>query len=363
MKTFYIAYYTAHRCLKNILLSIVFIAVTLAAFYFSHYITGGISSGKNFKLSGIEKVGYYFKDDNAVSKNLKNILTSSNLSSKINLQSENSQSEGIDKIQKSKLDSFIYIDDDSKIKFYETRKFSASKSVVESYINTINASYAGIRITPAPSSDNLKSQTVTIKTDDTYCNVCISYFLMIMFYVSIVSSSIILKERKFMTTIRHKTAPLSFTSNFLGKLSGIVFVFLFYSFIVLLSSRYLFNIKFYKLFYVFTALLMFLTISANIGIIAGSIFKNIYMCVLSLFVFNYALVYSTISNAFAPGTYNSYNVMTVISPHNYTFKILSSLGSSMQVPSNALTVLIFMTAASLFAAWALGRSALYDNIF
>lgn len=362
MKTFYIAYYTARKCLKNIILAFVFIALTLCCSYFSKYLTGGISTGKNLKLSDVEKVGYCFTDNN-ISKNLKSILSSSSLNSKIKLQSETSESCGIDKVKNSKLDSFIYIGSDSNIKFYGTGKFSVSKSVVENYINSVNALYAGIRVMPVSNHDNLKSQSMSVDSESTYHNVCLSYFLMLTFYVSIISCSIILKERKNMTTIRHKAAPLTYTQNFLGKQTGVIFVLLLYSVIALWLSRYLFNLKFNNLPLVFAALLMFITISANIGVAVGSLFKNIYMCVLSLFIFDYALVYSTISNAYEPDIYNGYNFMSVISPHNYTFKILSSLLNSAQAPNNALVILIFMTALTLFAAWALGRRVLYDNIY
>lgn len=356
MKILSIAYYTALKYLRNIVIVIFLVAAPVVTMY----LTSNFSDVDKIGTSSLEKAAFYSEKNESMTDKLKSILNTDKLKDKIKLINVKSYNEGIRAIDNYDADSFIYVKDSSHIKLYYTKKASACNIVLSSFVNSSNTAYTIISMRKNPQIkeySNLKNINIINNSNKVIDDVAIANLLTFIFYGSLLTAYTFMNDSKKKTALRHNAAPLRYIQNYLGKSIGCIFVMLSICFFTILISKYLLHVNWNGNYgMIFIAFLLFLIIANCIGIILSSIFKNIYMSLIGAFAINFPLVYPVMQNAYAPGTTTGFDIVSVISPHNYTFRLISSnISGNLNTSGNSLIILVFMAVILLGISWIAGR--------
>lgn len=357
MKTLSIAYYTFIKYFRNIIILLAFVLSPLIILS----LTTGSFNTKNFVNSGKENVGFYYQCSNPCSTSLKKFLTSDKLKSKINLISCNSYKNCMDKINKYEIDSFIYVDSNEHVKYYSSNNLSTVKMLLQSFMNSKSELACAYEMNffskDSMQNTNISNKYLINNSNGVKDDAGIVYILLFIVYGCMLSASIFLNDKKRCTYMRHLSAPVSYTSNFLGKSLGSI-TFLFVTVVLsIFLSKYILKVNWNgNMFVILSTFLVFIIMVNGIGIILASLLKKIYMCVLAAFILNYSTVYPMVSKAFDPNSSSGFDKILVFSPHYYAFRVISSsIYGNVNVAGNSFLILTMIALVTTLLAWILGR--------
>lgn len=190
--------------------------------------------------------------------------------------------------------------------------------------------------------------------------ISIACTLLFLFYGGLLISYSIINDLKSNVHIRIKSSAVSFIENFMGKFLGNILILIICAFIDVLIIKYGLNIDWNgNYFIIFLSLILFLSIVNSIGIIITVFFKNIYICALIFFAFNYSMVFPIMVNAFNPNKSKIIDIMSNLSFHNYVYKaILADISNNIVLLENSMTILIVITIILFSVALIAGRRIL-----
>lgn len=288
MSVFQITYYMLLKNIKNWKLILLLIGVPLLAYITTANVTTNVNYGPK-----VEKTMIAFLDDDggAISAQLNQFLHTKEILTSFEVQNVNSVDEGTRLVITGKIEDFIYIKNDFSQSYKEGNKFnieilsnrdnSPTRLIVESFINSVNASTAihisGLDSEVLEVSSGIKQITVSptekiLKDTDKYPFLgmleMLSYGALLGFF-SVVNS---LKKN---TLIRFNISPINSLAYVSGQFLG--------NFLTLCPSCGLFIAYLYSAWGTFMkgniltiimALLLFTVILTAIGMTVGYLTKK-----------------------------------------------------------------------------------------
>lgn len=372
MNILIIAYYTAKKYLRNILLILFFVFGTIGIIYLtaSEDTAGFEQLDKSYR----EKAGFYIEDQGSYSKQFYEFINSKELKKIIDFKKVNSYHEGINQIKKGRIDSFVYIGKrfseaalnkkKAAITVKSANKVSVLKVAVESFVNYNNSVDAAINtrdmLKNTVAARNLKNHVIdtTGKAPGVRDSGSISVMLIMMFYGGLFSSYSLIYDSNKKTNLRLRTAPISYIENISGKILGSVAVMVIFEVVIVAFTKLFLNVPWRgNPIITFVPLILFSIIASSLGIIAASISKNIYICGLSMFAVNFLLAYSVQAQAYDPSISNAFDLVMAISPHNYTYRAIIGNAFSQTSYNTGASILVLALSALVLVliSFAAGR--------
>ncbi len=373
MNVLIIAYYTAKKYLRNILLLLFFVCGTIGIIYLTA--SGDTSKLEQLDKSYREKAGFYLEDQGSYSKQFYQFINSNELKKSINLQKVHSYEEGVNLIKKGRIDSFVHIGKgfseaalnkkNAAITVMSANKVSVLKTAVERFANFSNSIDAVIDVKAdmpknTVTARNLKNHVIdtTGKAPSVRDSGSITVMLIMMFYGGLFSSYSLIYDSNKKTNLRFRTAPISYIENISGKMLGSVAVMVIFEVVIVAFTKLFLNVPWRgNPIITFVPLILFSIIASSLGVIAASISKNIYICGLSIFAVNFLLAYSVQAQAYDPSISNAFDFVMAISPHNYTYRaIIGNAFSQTSYNAGASILVLALSALALvLISFAAGR--------
>lgn len=178
--------------------------------------------------------------------------------------------------------------------------------------------------------------------------VSIAVVILFLFYASLLTSYSIINDFKSNTHLRLKTSPTAFFENILGKSLGNIMVTATCAIILVFATKFAFNVSWGKnIFVTMIALLLFLIIINSFGILITTLSKNIFICALICFAFNFTMIFPVFVETYAPVKSDALQVISKFSLHRYAIEAIIN-GTSNSIIMLAL-ITAFMFCLSLLA--------------
>jgi ABC-2 type transport system permease protein len=334
------------------------------------------SGGKqtSFELNKKEKVGFYsLEGSKGAGGQLKAILNSKTAGKNINLIKVNSYSDGIDKVKKEKTTAFIFISRESKnFNIYSNKVVSAGRILAESFVSNYNVSnilidqkYNQYEYIKQNNSDirNSKFNNLAVKVIKTKGKtpsfkemISLACMLIFLFYGSLMGSYCIIYDHNKNTDLRHRVAPIRYIENFFGKAVGNVLILSLCTLCIVLITKFVFGMNWNaNAAIILSAMLLFLIVVNSFGMLITRITKNIYLCGLIAFSFNFCLVFPIMSYTYTSRSNTIFDILLTVSPHYYTYKAImdgiysNSYSNSLHCILILFLIAVFVTAAAYIA--------------
>lgn len=252
MKALYIAYYTALRNIRDYRNLTTMIALPVVLMLILGYALAG-----TFQIENMDPVKVVVVNENEgqLLKNLKEYLRQENIKEVINVDTVENFDMGMDKIKEGKAFALIHVKaaEEGKIQVYkrEESEFRSSvvKNVLDSFIQYANAEYA-CSVSGGINGDTIPYETVVeeVINPDGKRPKGLDYYaaamlIMTMMYGTANGASAMAEERFYKTEIRLKSAPLHSYEVFTGKVAGTILTLVFDAVIILLFTKYVYNVN------------------------------------------------------------------------------------------------------------------------
>lgn len=364
-----IAYYTGFKYFRN-KIAMLFFVVTPVLFL---YLMGVMTNHAAPDITQKEKVGLYSSDTGETAVQLDKLLHSGKVSELLDVTGIPSLEDGIGKVKSGDIDTFIYIGKDfskqvklnekAEIKLYKTKNTSVVKTLVDSFVNSINSTSAVVKLGEMPAafstSDNMAVERLetTGKAPSTKDMASISCLLIFFFYGALLGSNSIINELNKNTCIRLRCAPLKYIEDFTGKLLGNASVMFVCTIISAIAADFIFKVNLNgNILILILVTILFLIIVNSLGILLAGLTKNIYLCGLFTFALNYFMVYPITAKAFTPGKGTAFDIARFVSPHYYTYQaVMGSIYPNTADVQGSIAILALMALLLCSASWLVGR--------
>ena len=190
--------------------------------------------------------------------------------------------------------------------------FFLTGTVENKFIDTVKATSIG--------NSNLQVTMIQSNLNNKIAIVCLILFL---FYGCILCSYTVISDFKNNTNLRFKCSPVNFMANIIGKSLGNIGVLSICTLMSVLIIKYGFNVNFgSNIPLLILVLLIYLFIINGLGIIFANFCKNIYICALLSFAFNFTMVFPVMVDTYSPINSKIIENISKFSIHNYVVKAI-----------------------------------------
>jgi ABC-type Na+ efflux pump permease subunit len=158
-----------------------------------------------------------------------------------------------------------------------------------------------------------------------------------------------ISEFKNNTNLRFKCSPVSFVENITGKSLGNVGVLAICTLISVLIIKYAFQVNFGgNVFLLILVFLLFLFIINFLGVIFASFCKNIYICALLAFAFNFTMIYPVMVDTYSPINSKVIDFVSEFSIHAYVVKAIYGIINGDVNSITSSVIILSITTVGIF---------------
>ena len=227
--------------------------------------------------------------------------------------------------------------------------FFLTGTVENKFIDTVKATSIG--------NSNLQVTMIQSNLNNKIAIVCLILFL---FYGCILCSYTVISDFKNNTNLRFKCSPVNFLDNIIGKSLGNIGVLSICTVISVLMIKYGFNVNFgSNLFLLILIFMLYIVIINCLGIIFADFCKNIYICALLSFAFNFTMVFPVMVDTYSPINSKIIENISKFSIHNYVVKaIYGIINKDVYSTTSSILILSVTTVVIFCLSLIAGRRAL-----
>jgi len=365
-----IVYYTVLRNIRNWKLFLLLIGAPLVFYLICANVTTNVNQGINFEKI---KIAYFDADGGLIAEQFDRFLRTKEILTAFDIQKVDSLDDGNQMVKGGKIEALIYFRKDfskslnqgkkTNIEIFSNKSVSATRLMVEDFINTVNASSAIKKIAgdinAKEISSGIKQIAVsstrkTLKDADKYPFLGLMEMLA---YGALLGCFSVINSIKKNTLIRFNISPINgfayVSGQFLGNFStlcpssGLFIAYTYYVWGLLMQGNIL-NI--------ILTFLLFTVIITALGMIVGYLTKKTGISVLIIVCLNGLFTAATL--VWATGTARGFlKWILFLSPHYYTYLIVTDTifdGFTSRIQSSLISMVMAATVLTTLTIF-LGR--------